>query len=119
MSLCDEATAEQVAAIKGVLKPEFAVSQLIDVRTRDDGPHAILGFVEGPGLSVLAVWTGDGPTLEGLSAAEELAAQASTAPIATPDADMQQLVDATAQCYTTLFAPKQDTGGKDKKKNNG
>lgn len=117
VSLCDEVTAEQEAAIRGVLKPDYKVSQLLDVRTDDDGMHAILGFVEGPGLSVLAVWTGTGPNLDNLAAAEEFAASASTAALQTPDAETQKLVDATPECYSTLFAPQADTGDKDKKKN--
>lgn len=119
VSLCDKATPEQEAAIQSVMKPDYTVSQLSDVRTSEEGPHAILGFVEGPGLSVLAVWTGNGPTLEGLAAAEEFAAQASTATVQTPDAEVQKLVDATPECYSTLFAPQGDTGKKDKKNNNG
>lgn len=104
-SLCDEATPEQVALIKGALKPEFRVSQLVDVRTDDDGKHAILGFVEGPGLSVLAVWTGTGLDLQGLAAADEFAVESSTAPTATADTEFQQLIDATPNCYRLLFAP--------------
>lgn len=115
-SLCDEATAEQKAAIEGAMKPDYTVSQLVDVRTDDAGAHALLGFVQGPGLAVLAIWTGDGVSLDGLSAADEFSAQASTAPQKTPDAETQKLVDATVQCYTTLFAPQQDSGKKDKKK---
>lgn len=105
VSLCDEVTKEQEAAIKAVMKPDYTVKQLLDVRTREDGTHAILGFVEGPGLSVLAVWTGTGPKLEGLAAADEFAVQASTATLETPDAETQKLVDATPECYSTIFAP--------------
>jgi hypothetical protein len=112
--LCDEATPEQVAAVEAALKPEFEVSQLIDVRTDDAGMHAILGFVQGPGLTVLAQWTGTGLTLEGLAAADELAAQASNVPQATPDAQTQDLLGQTSTCYTTLFAP--DDGADKKKK---
>ena len=104
-SLCDEATPEQVALIEGAMKPDYKVSQLVDVRTDDDGKHAILGFVEGPGLSVLAVWTGTGLELQGLAAADEFAVESSTAPTATADAEFQQLIDATPNCYRLLFAP--------------
>lgn len=104
-SLCDEVTPEQKAAIEAVMKPDFRVSQLVDVRTDDDGKHAILGFVEGPGLSVLAVWTGTGLELEGLGSADEFAVESSTAPTATADAEFQQLIDATPNCYRLLFAP--------------
>lgn len=104
-SLCDEATPEQVALIEGAMKPDYKVSQLVDVRTDDDGTHAILGFVEGPGLLVLAQWTGQGLGLEGLAAANADAVTSSTAPaLGTPDEATQQLLDATAECYTLLFA---------------
>jgi len=111
--LCDEAAPEQVAAIEGALKPEFKVSQLVDVRTDDDGKHAILGFVEGPGLAVLAQWTGTGLTLEGLSAADEFAGQVTDVPTATPDDETKDLLGQTVTCYSTLFAPED---GDDKKK---
>lgn len=112
--LCDSATPEQVTAIEAALKPEFTVSQLIDVRTDDDGSHAILGFVEGPGMAVLAQWTGTGLTLEGLAAAEDLAAEVSSAPLTKPDADTQKLVEQTVTCYSSIFAPD-DSGDKDDK----
>ena len=112
-SLCDEATPEQVALIEGAMKPDYKVSQLVDVRTDDDGKHAILGFVEGPGLAVLAQWTGTGLGLEGLASADDLAAEVSTAPRATPDADTEDLLGQTVTCYSTLFAP--DDGDKKKK----
>lgn len=105
-SLCDEATPEQAALIEAAMKPDFRVSQLVDVRTDDDGKHAILGFVEGPGLAVLAQWTGTGLALEGLASADEFAAESSTAPEADLDDEFEQLLGATVQCYTTLFAPE-------------
>jgi len=105
-SLCDEATPEQAALIKAAMKPDFRVSQLVDVRTDDDGKHAILGFVEGPGLAVLAQWTGTGLALEGLASADEFAAESSTAPEADLDDDFEQLLGATVRCYTILFAPE-------------
>ena len=111
--LCDEAAPESVAAIEAALKPEFTVSQLVDVRTDDDAMHAILGFVEGPGYSVLAQWTGNGLALEGLAAADDLASEVSTAPLATPDADTQDLLGQTVTCYSTIFAP--EDGDKKKK----
>ena len=104
-SLCDEATPEQVALIEGAMKPDYTVSQLVDVRTDDDGKHALLGFVEGPGLAVLAQWTGTGLDLKGLASAEEFAAQSSTVPTGPIDDETEQLLGATVQCYTTLFAP--------------
>ena len=105
-SLCDEATPEQVALIEGAMKPDYKVSQLVDVRTDDNGKHALLGFVEGPGLAVLAQWTGTGLNLDGLAAADEFSAEASTAPKAVVDGEFEQLLGATVQCYTTLFAPE-------------
>ena len=111
--LCDEAAPEQVAAIEGALLPDYKVSQLIDVRTDDDGKHAILGFVEGPGLAVLAQWTGTGLTLEGLSAADEFAAQVTDVPQATPDEETQDLLGQTVTCYSAIHAPED---GDDKKK---
>ena len=104
-SLCDKATPEQVSLIESVMKPDYTVTQLVDVRTDDDGKHAVLGFVEGPGLLVLAQWTGQGLALEGLAAANEDAVTSSTAPpLGTPDEETQQLLDATGECYTLLFA---------------
>lgn len=111
--LCDEAAPESVATIEAALKPDFTVSQLIDVRTDDDAMHAIMGYVEGPGYAVLAQWTGTGLDLEGLAAADDLATEVSTAPLGTPDADTQDLLGQTVTCYSTLFAPED---GDDKKK---
>ena len=111
--LCDEAAPESVAAIEAALKPDFTVSQLVDVRTDDEAMHAILGYVEGPGYAVLAQWTGTGLGLEGLASADDLAAEVSTAPRATPDADTEDLLGQTVTCYSTLFAPED---GDDKKK---
>ena len=104
--LCDEAAPSQAKAIKAAMRPEFKVSQLVDVRTDDDGKHAVLGFVEGPGLSVLAVWYGTGMDLEGLASADDLAAQASTAEKGTPDQETADLIGQTVTCYQTLFAPE-------------
>lgn len=111
--LCDEATDESVAALEAAVSSDFSVSQVVDVRTDDAGMHAILAFVEGPGLAVLAQWTGEGLDLQGLAAADEFAAQVSDVPMATPDQATQDLLGQTVQCYTTLFAP--DESG-DKKK---
>ncbi len=113
--LCDEAAPESVAAIEAVLKPEFTVSQLVDVRTDDAGMHAILGFVEGPGYAVLAQWTGTGLALDGLASADDLATEVSTAPRGTPDAATEDLLGQTVACYSSLFAP-QDGSDKDNKK---
>ena len=104
--LCDKVAPSQAKAIKAALRPEFKVSQLVDVRTDDDGKHAVLGFVEGPGLSVLAVWFGTGMNLEGLASADDLAAQASTAEKGTPDEETTDLIGQTVTCYQTLFAPE-------------
>lgn len=101
--LCDEAAPESIAAIQAVLKPDYELSQVVDVRTDDAGMHAILGYVEGPGLAVLAQWTGTGLDLEGLAAADEFAAQVTDVPQATPDEDTQDLLGQTANCYSTTF----------------
>lgn len=111
--LCDEATSEQVAAIEAALQPDYKVSQLVDVRTDDDGKHAILGFVEGPGLAVLAQWTGTGLNLDGLAAADEFAAQVTGLPQATPDEEFSDLLGQTVTCYSAIHAPED---GDDKKK---
>jgi hypothetical protein len=94
--------------------PDFTVSQLVDVRTDDDGMHAILGFVEGPGLAVLAQWTGTGLTLEGLAAADEFAAQVTDVAQGSPDQATQDLLGQTVTCYSAVFAP--EDGDKKKKK---
>ena len=112
--LCDEAAPEQVAAIEAVMLPDFTVRQLVDVRTDDDGMHAILGFVEGPGLAVLAQWTGTGLTLEGLAAADEFAAQVTDVAQGSPDQETQDLLGQTVTCYSAVFAP--EDGDKKKKK---
>ncbi len=111
--LCDEATAESVSAIEAVMDPEFRLSQVVDVRTKDNGTHAILGFVEGPGLAVLAQWTGTGLGLEGLAAADDFAAQVTSVPRATPDEDTADLLAQTVKCYTQIHMPE---SGDDKKK---
>ena len=111
--LCDSATEESVAAIESKLLPDYKLSQVVDVRTDDDGKHAILGFVEGPGLAVLAQWTGTGLDLEGLAAADEFAAQVTGLPQATPDQETTDLLSQTVTCYTTIHAPED---GDDKKK---
>jgi hypothetical protein len=111
--LCDEATAETIAVLEAQMDPDFTLSQLIDVRTSDDGPHAVMGFVEGPGLAVLAQWTGTGLSLEGLAAANEFAAQVTDVPLAKPDEATQALLDETVNCYTAVNIPED---GDDKKK---
>ena len=111
--LCDEATPESIAAIEAELLPDYSLSQVVDVRTDDDGKHAILGFVEGPGLAVLAQWTGTGLGLEGLAAADEFAAQVTGLPQATPDQETTDLLSQTVTCYSAVFAPED---GDDKKK---
>lgn len=111
--LCDSATSEQVTAIEAVLQPDYTLSQVVDVRTDDDGKHAILGFVEGPGLAVLAQWTGTGLGLDGLAAADEFAVQVTGLPQATPDEEFSDLLGQTVTCYTAIHAPED---GDDKKK---
>ena len=107
--LCDEATEESEAAIEAAVDPEFSVSQLVDVRTDDDAQHAILGFVEGPGLAVLAQWIGDTLELTNLQSADEFAAQVSDAPlIGAVDQSTQDLLDNTVKCYTALYGPDED-----------
>ncbi len=115
--LCDEAAPESVAAIEAVMLPDFTVSQLVDVRTDDDGKHAILGFVEGPGLAVLAQWTGTGLTLEGLAAADEFAAQVTDVAQAAPDQETEDLLGQTVTCYSNIFAPEDGDNKKKKDKN--
>jgi hypothetical protein len=107
--LCDEATKESVAAIEAALDPDFTVSQLVDVRADDDATHAVLGFVEGPGLAVLAQWVGQTLELTDLQSADEFAAQVSAAPLATdfPE-ETQDLLDNTVKCYTTIFGPDEE-----------
>ena len=114
--LCDEATAESVAAIESVMDPDYKLSQVVDVRTDDAGVHAIMGFVEGPGLAVLAQWTGTGLGLEGLAAANEFAAQVTDVPAATPDEATEALLAETVNCYTTINIPED---GDDKKQGDG
>ncbi len=111
--LCDSATSEQVAAIEAVLQPDYTLSQVVDVRTDDEGKHAILGFVEGPGLAVLAQWTGTGLNLDGLAAADEFAAQVTGLPQGTPDKETEDLLSQTVTCYSAIHAPED---GDDKKK---
>ena len=114
--LCDAATEESVAAIEAVLKPDYTVSQLVDVRTDDKGQHAILGFVEGPGLAVLAQWTGTGLGLEGLAAADEFAAEVTGLTVAPQDQQITDLLSQTVTCYSAIYAPED---GDDKKQDDG
>lgn len=101
--------------LDAAVSDDYTISQVVDVRTDDDGMHAILAFVEGPGLAVLAQWTGEGLDLQNLSSVDEFAAQVSGAPMATPDEATQDLIGQTVQCYTTLFAPD-ESGDKEKDK---
>jgi hypothetical protein len=112
--LCDEAAPESVAAIEAAVASDYTVSQLVDVRTDDDGKHAILGFVEGPGLAVLAQWTGTGLNLDGLAAADDFAAQVTGLPVETADEETKDLLGETVTCYSTIYVPED---GDDKKKN--
>lgn len=109
--LCDSATEESVAAIEATLLPDYTLSQVVDVRTDDDGKHAILGFVEGPGLAVLAQWTGTGLGLDGLAAADEFAAQVTGLPVSTPDQETTDLLSQTVTCYTAIHSPDDDENG--------
>lgn len=107
--LCDKATANQKEVIKAAMLPDFKVSQIIDVRTDDQAGHAFMGFVEGAGLAVLATWIGTGDPLTNLQSADEFAAEASNAPLASNfDQDTQDLLDNTVKCYTNLFGPDAD-----------
>ena len=107
--LCDEAAPETQTAIEAAMLPEFTVSQLVDVRADDDAEHAILGFVEGPGLAVLAQWVGNTLELTDLTAADEFAAQVSTAPLGGDfPQSTQDLLDNTVKCYTTIFGPDEE-----------
>lgn len=107
--LCDEAAPETKAAIEAAMLPDFSVSQLVDVRADDEAGHAVLGFVEGPGLAVLAQWVGDTLEMTDLTAADEFAAQVSTAPLGSDfDQSTQDLLDNTVKCYTTVFGPDED-----------
>ena len=120
--VCDKAAPESVAAIEASLKDGFTLTQVVDVYSEDPGTHAILGYVEGPGLAVLAVWTGKGIELEGLASADDFAAEASNAPRVTPDEGLDKLIGQTTACYTSNFTPG-DTDDqddeKDKKKDKG
>lgn len=102
-TLCDKATPEQVKIIEKSLKPDFTVTNLVDVREDEEGQHAIMGFVEGPGLSVLAVWSGEGLELSDLASADEYAETASKAPKGKADEDLVVLQSSTLQCYQTLY----------------
>lgn len=116
--LCDEAAPETVTVIKDAMQPGFSVSQLVDVRTDDAGMHAVLGFVEGPGLAVLAQWTGSGLGLEGLSAADEFAAQATDLPVAgAGNQEITDLLSQTVTCYSSIYAS--EDGDKKKKGDKG
>jgi hypothetical protein len=106
--LCDEATEEQREAIEGLMDPEFEVTQLVDVRADDQAGHALLGFVQGPGLAVLAQWVGTGDPLTEIQAADEFAAESSSATLATDLAPFQDYLDNTVKCYQQVFAPDSD-----------
>lgn len=106
--LCDAATDETVDVITDALLPEYTISQVVDVRADDEAQHAILGFVEGPGMAVLAQWVGDTLQLTNLVSADELAAQVSTAPLQRDfDQATQDLLNNTVRCYTSLFGPEE------------
>lgn len=106
--LCDEATEQQREAIEGLMGPDFEVTQLIDVRQDDEAGHALLGFVQGPGLAVLAQWVGTGDPLTDIQAADEFAAESSSAPLATDLAPFEDLTANTVKCYQQIFAPESD-----------
>lgn len=102
--LCDSATKEQKAVIKGAMKPGFTVKKLIDVRTREGGEHAILGMVEGPGVSGMARWIGSKLLLEGLQAADQAAVDSSTAPMMTDvSQDAIDYLNQTMSCFDLIY----------------
>lgn len=113
--LCDSASEESVAALESKLLPDYTLSQVVDVRTDDAGKHALVGFVEGPGVAVLAQWTGTGLGLDGLAPTDEFAAQVTGLPQATPDQETQDLLSQTLSCYKAIHLSEDDKG-KDKKK---
>jgi hypothetical protein len=108
--LCDPAAKESVAAIEAVMDPEFTLSQVIDVRTDDEGVHAVMGYVQGPGLAVLATWTGVGMELADLAAADDFAQQVTDVPAATPNKRTKRLLKQTVGCYTKIYLPESDQG---------
>lgn len=103
-SRCGKATAEQVKIVQRAMREEFTVTNLVDTRVDEAGTHVIVGFVEGPGLSVIAQWAGKGGDLKGLASADDFAAQVSTAPKSTSPDDLSQLLGASVECYTSTFA---------------
>ena len=91
------------------MKPEFTVSQLIDVRADDDAKHAVLGYVQGPGKAILAQWVGTGLAMEGLVAVDENTAEVSNTVVQTDfDTEVQDLLDNTVKCYTAVFGPDEE-----------
>jgi len=101
--LCDSATKEQKAVIEAAMKPGFTVKQLVDVRTREGGEHAILGIVEGPGVSGMARWIGSKLLLEGLLAADQAAMDSSTAaPMTDPSQDAIDYLNQTMSCFDLI-----------------
>ncbi len=102
--LCDAATDEQTAIIKAAMRPGFTVESIIDVRTRDGGQHAMLGLIEGPGVSGYARWVGSKMTLDGLQSADEAALVSSTAPPMTdPSGDITDYLAQTFTCFEAIY----------------
>ena len=102
--LCDSATKEQKAVIEAAMKPGFTVKRLVDVRTREGGEHAILGMVEGPGVSGMARWIGSKLLLENLQAADQAAMDSSTAPpMTSPSQDAIDYLNQTMSCYDLIY----------------
>ena len=102
--LCDSATKEQRAVIEAAMKPGFTVKRLVDVRTREGGEHAILGMVEGPGVSGMARWIGSKLLLENLQAADQAAMDSSTAPpMTSPSQDAIDYLNQTMSCYDLIY----------------
>ena len=102
--LCDSATKEQKAVIETAMKPGFTVKRLVDVRTREGGEHAILGMVEGPGVSGMARWIGSKLLLENLQAADQAAMDSSTAPpMISPSQDAIDYLNQTMSCYDLIY----------------
>lgn len=102
--LCDSATDEQIAVIEGAMKPGFTVKKLVDVRTKEGGEHAILGIVEGPGVSGIARWIGSKMALKGLQSADQAAVDSSTAPLMSDvSQDAIDYLNQTQTCFDAIY----------------
>lgn len=101
--LCDSATEKQVAILEAAMRPGYTVTKVIDVRTREGGEHALLGVVEGPGVSGMARWIGSTMKLTDLQSADQAAADSSTAPIMTaPPDEAIDYLNQTGTCFDAI-----------------